>query len=209
MVYPRVLWQILVNLLINDMGQSGPSESLQMIQNWEEGLIHQIFVLEFRGTSTCRRRGQEHHEAQQGKMPSPACGEELYTGEWGCVFTSTSQLECSCAENHLRVLVDNKLTMGQQCAFITRANSILGRTRKSIASRLRETILSFCSALVRPLCCWVQIWTQKYKKDELSRASQAWSILHVSKSLREMMLLNLDQRSFGRQAIEEQKRKYF
>ncbi|RMC12864.1 hypothetical protein DUI87_10389 [Hirundo rustica rustica] len=55
----------------------------------------------------------------------------------------------SSAERDLRVLVDNKLSVSQQCV-VKKAKGVLGYFRKSIASRLREVILLLCSGLVRP-----------------------------------------------------------
>lgn len=68
------------------------------------------------------------------------------------------QLRSDLAEETLRVLVDAKLNVSQQCALKAKqANGILRCIRQSFASRLREAILLSCSALVRShLECWVQ-----------------------------------------------------
>ena len=54
----------------------------------------------------------------------------------------TDLLERSSAEKDLGVLVDNRLTMSQQCALVAKkAHGIVGCIKKSMASRSREVIL--------------------------------------------------------------------
>ena len=59
-------------------------------------------------------------------------------------------LERSPVEKDL-LLVENRLTMSQQRAFVAKkASGLLWCMKKSVASRLKEVILLLCSALVRP-----------------------------------------------------------
>jgi len=79
-------------------------------------------------------------------------------GEW---------IEGRSEEQDLGVLDNKKLNMTQQCALATqKANCILGCMKRSVASRWREGILPFYSALVRPhLESCVQLWSPQHRKD--------------------------------------------
>ena len=72
-------------------------------------------------------------------------------------------LEMSSAEKELGVLVDNRLTMSQQCALVAKkASEILGCIKKNVAwpAGVVKVTLPLLSALVRPhLEYCVQFWT--------------------------------------------------
>ena len=87
----------------------------------------------------------------------------------------------------LGVLDDEKLYMNQQHVLAAlKVNDILDYTRRKVASRAREVIVPFYSALIRPhLEYCVQVWSPQHRKDvELWRGSrggqqigsESWSI---------------------------------
>jgi len=94
-------------------------------------------------------------------------------------------LQSSTAVRDLRVLVDSRLSMSQQCALVTKkANGILECTRTTVTSMSREVIFSFYSALVRPhLECCVPLWVLQYKKYKEILEQVQWRSTKMIKGL--------------------------
>ena len=121
-----------------------PSGGLDRLEEWAHGNLMKF------NKATCKvlHMGQGNHQYQH------RLGNELRAAlrrrTWGYWWLKELDMTCQCA------------------LAAQKASCILGCIKSSVASRSREVILPFCSALVRPhLEFWdsIQLWSPQHRKD--------------------------------------------
>ena len=144
----------------------------------------------------------EPHEVQQIQMKG------LAPGFWQhplSVRAGDKRIEHSPCESDLRVLVDGRLGMRQQCALaVQKANCILDCIQRSVASRAREVMLPLCSVLMRShLEYCIRMGSPQYRRDvkllecvqrRATKIIQGMEHLPYVDRLRELGLFSLEKR---------------
>jgi len=161
-----------------------------MSQSWEEWQIHRKAVLHIQQDLDSLESWVERNPM---KFNNGKC-RVLHLGKINPMHQyrlKADLLESSSVERDLGALVDDKLTMSQQCAPVAKkASGLLGCIRKTVASRSREVLLPLCSVLVKPhLQCCIQFWGPHFKMRNYCRESSRglwrwwgdWSILPTRK----------------------------